>query len=63
MSAEKACKGCAEAAADMSDTDLTDAIGVLGPDSPLLPAVRDEIRRRLAAANAAATTPTRKEPA
>ncbi|MBB1046440.1 hypothetical protein [Dietzia cercidiphylli] len=45
----------------MSDTDLTDAIGVLGPDSPLLPAVRDEIRNRLQAAADAATT--RKEPA
>ena len=63
MGAQKECKGCAEAAAEMSDTDLTDAIGVLGPDSPLLPAVRDEICRRLTAANTAATQPARKEPA
>lgn len=54
---------CREVATTMSDTDLVDAIGILGPDSPLLPAVRDELRRRLAAANTAATTPTRKEPA
>lgn len=54
---------CREVAATMSDTDLVDAIGILGPDSPLLPAVRDEIRRRLAAANTAATNPTRKESA
>lgn len=60
MSADKACR---EVAAAMNDTDLVDAIGILGPDSPLLPAVRDEIRRRLAAANTAATTPTRKESA
>lgn len=56
-------KACAQAAADMTDADLVDAITALGPDSPLLPAVRDEIRRRLEAANTAATTPTRKEPA
>lgn len=54
---------CREVAAAMTNTDLVDAVGVLGPDSPLLPAVRDEIRRRLDAANTAATTPTRKEPA
>lgn len=52
MSAKKACR---EVAAAMTDIDLTDAITALGPDSPLLPAVRDEIRRRLAAANTAAT--------
>lgn len=56
-------KACREVAAAMTDTDLVDAITVLGPDSPLLPAVRDEIRRRLEAANAATTTPARKEPA
>lgn len=46
---------CREVAAAMSVTDLVDAITALGPDSPLLPAVRDEIRRRLEAANTAAT--------
>lgn len=56
-------KACREVAAAMTDTDLVDAIAVLGPDSPLLPAVRDEIRRRLQAAADAAATPTRKEPA
>lgn len=60
MSAVDACR---EVAAAMSETDLVDAITALGPDSPLLPAVRDEIRHRLEAANLAATTPTRKEPA
>lgn len=50
-------KACREVAAAMSDTDLADSIGLLGPDSPLLPAVRDEIRARLAAANTAATQP------
>lgn len=54
---------CREVAAAMTNTDLVDAITVLGPDSPLLPAVRDEIRHRLEAANTAATTPARKEPA
>lgn len=53
-------KACLEVAAAMTDTDLVDAITALGPDSPLLPAVRDEIRRRLEAANLAATTPSRK---
>lgn len=56
-----AMKACAKAAAEMTDTDLVDAITVLGPDSPLLPAVRDEIRNRLQAA--ADATTTRKEPA
>ncbi|MFI8590134.1 hypothetical protein [Dietzia maris] len=60
MSAAEACR---EVAAAMSNTDLADAVGVLGPDSPLLPAVRDEIRNRLQAAADAATIPTRKEPA
>ncbi|WP_440221196.1 hypothetical protein [Dietzia sp. MNB45] len=58
MNAQKACR---EVAAAMTDTDLVDAITVLGPDSPLLPAVRDEIRNRLQAA--ADATTTRKEPA
>jgi hypothetical protein len=48
-------KACNEVAAAMTDTDLVDAITALGPDSPLLPAVRNEIRRRLEAANRAAT--------
>lgn len=56
-----AMKACAKAAADMSDIDLIDAITALGPDSPLLPAVRDEIRTRLQ--NAADATTARKEPA
>lgn len=60
MSAAEACR---EVAAAMNNDDLADAITVLGPDSPLLPAVRDEIRRRLEAANTAATIPARKEPA
>lgn len=47
---------CREVAAAMTVTDLIDAITALGPDSPLLPAVRNEIRRRLEAANRAATT-------
>lgn len=42
-----AVKPCAEVAAAMTDTDLADALTVLGPDSELLPAVRDEVRRRL----------------
>lgn len=42
-----AIKPCAEVAAAMTDTDLTDALTVLGPDSELLPAVRAEVRRRL----------------
>lgn len=46
---------CREVTAAMTDTDLVDAITALGPDSPLLPAVRNEIRRRLEAANRAAT--------
>ncbi|MFN3600527.1 MAG: hypothetical protein ACK4UY_03955 [Dietzia sp.] len=54
---------CREVAAAMNPTDLVDALTVLGPDSPLLPAVRDEVRHRLEAANAAATQPARKEPA
>ena len=48
-------RACNEVAAAMTDTDLIDAITALGPDSPLLPAVRNEIRRRLVAANRAAT--------
>lgn len=52
-------KACREVAAAMTDTDLVDAITVLGPDSPLLPAVRDEIRDRLQAA--ADATTARKE--
>lgn len=51
---------CREVAAAMSDQDLTDAITILGPDSALLPAVRDEIRARLTARLA---DPIRKEPA
>jgi hypothetical protein len=39
--------GCRRAARDMDDRDLLDAITVLGPDSPLLPAVRAEILHRL----------------
>jgi len=57
MSADAACRQVASA---MSNTDLADAVGVLGPDSPLLPAVRDEIRHRLEAANTTATNSTRK---
>ncbi|MDV6300215.1 MULTISPECIES: hypothetical protein [Dietzia] len=60
MSAAEACR---EVAAAMNNDDLADAITALGPDSPLLPAVRDEIRNRLQAAADAATTPARKEPA
>lgn len=56
MGAKKACR---EVAASTPDDELVTALTVLGPDSPLLPAVRDEVRRRLAAANDAATRPTR----
>lgn len=52
---------CREVAAAMNATDLTDALTVLGPDSPLLPAVRAEVLRRLQAAADADTA--RKEPA
>lgn len=60
MGAKKACR---EVAAAMPDDELVTALTVLGPDSPLLPAVRDEVRRRLEAANTAATQPARKESA
>lgn len=44
MSAEEACR---ELAAKMTDDDLLAGLSALGPDSPLLPAVRAEARRRL----------------
>lgn len=46
MSADAA---CAEVARTMPATDLVDALTVLGPDSPLLPAVRAELIARLTA--------------
>ena len=39
---------CRELAAQMTDDDLLAGHCALGPDSPLLPAVRAELRRRLA---------------
>lgn len=51
---------CRELAAQMTSTDLTDALVVLGPDSPLRPAVRAEVVHRL---RLAAETHTRKDPA
>lgn len=45
MSADAACR---ELAATMTDDDLLAGLCALGPDSPLLPAVRAEVRRRLA---------------
>ncbi|WP_158217822.1 hypothetical protein [Dietzia alimentaria] len=38
---------CRELAAKMTDDDLVAGLTALGPDSPLLPAVRAEVRRRL----------------
>jgi hypothetical protein len=58
MSADDACR---ELATRMTDDDLLAGLCALGPDSPLLPAVRAEVRRRLEAANTAATA--RKDPA
>lgn len=52
---------CREVAATMTDTDLHAALDILGPDSPLLPACRAEVRRRLEAHNTAATQTARKE--
>lgn len=60
MSADDACR---ELATRMTDDDLLAGLVALGPDSPLLPAVRDEIRHRLEAANTTATNSTRKGPA
>lgn len=44
MTVEEACR---ELAARMTDDDLLAGLAALGPDSPLLPAVRAEVRRRM----------------
>lgn len=57
MSAEEACR---ELAAKMTDddllADLLAGLSALGPDSPLLPAVRADVRRRLTERNEEATS-------
>lgn len=45
MSVDEACR---EVASKMTDDDLLAGLCALGPDSPLLPAVRAEVHRRLA---------------
>lgn len=52
MSVEEACR---ELAKKMTDDDLIAGVVALGPDSPLLPHVRTELKRRLAARNEEAT--------
>lgn len=52
MSADEACR---ELAKKMTDDDLLAGIVALGPDSPLLPHVRTELKRRLKDRNDEAT--------